>query len=194
MEIYLIRHTTPDIETGTCYGQTDLDTVKSFKDEAEIIARYLPGHIQHVFSSPLQRCRKLTDFLFPGHSIEFKDNLKEIDCGDWELKKWNDIPKEILNPWMKEFVNSPFPNGESYIQFYQRVIDQFEMIVQRYNGAIAIVSHGGVMRSILSCITNTSLQDSFDRFKIPYGCVVKISNEEFDWRYNVLSVSISPKL
>jgi alpha-ribazole phosphatase len=187
MEIYLIRHTTPDIETGICYGQADLDIATSFIRETESIAKCLPRNIQYVFSSPLQRCRKLTDVLFPDHSTEFNDSLKEIDCGDWELKKWDDLPKDILDSWMKEFVSSPFPNGESYRQFYQRVINQFEMIVQRCNGPVAIVSHGGVMRSILSCITDTPLQDSFDRFKISYGAVIKITRTGADWRYDVLS-------
>ena len=33
MLIHLIRHTTPDIETGICYGQTDLDVSDSFEKE-----------------------------------------------------------------------------------------------------------------------------------------------------------------
>ena len=30
MEIFLIRHTTPKIEKGICYGQTDLDITTTF--------------------------------------------------------------------------------------------------------------------------------------------------------------------
>lgn len=37
MKIYLIRHTTPHIEKGICYGQTDLDVAETFNNEAEII-------------------------------------------------------------------------------------------------------------------------------------------------------------
>lgn len=183
MEIYLIRHTTPDIAADVCYGQTDLDIAESFRQEAEIIGKHLPDNIQHVISSPLQRCSKLAGFLFPHHSIEFNYDLKEINCGDWELKKWNDIPKDILDPWMREFVSSSFPNGESYELFYQRIINQFEAIVYSYNGSVAIVSHAGVLRSILSYITHTPLKDSFNSFKFSYGCVVKLNKQECGWGY-----------
>ena len=186
MEIYLIRHTTPAIEAGICYGHSDIDITESFKKEAEIIAKSLPNTIQQVISSPLRRCRKLAEILFPDHAKELDDNLKEIHCGDWELKKWDDIPKEILDPWMKEFVTTPFPNGESYEQFYRRVINQFEEIVHNYRGSIAIVTHGGVMRSILSYITYTPLLNSFDRFEIPYGTVVQLINERCNWQHKIL--------
>jgi len=33
MEIYLIRHTTPDVAKGICYGQTDLDVANTFEEE-----------------------------------------------------------------------------------------------------------------------------------------------------------------
>ena len=61
MEIYLIRHTTPAVGKGICYGQTDLDITDSFKEEVAAIIPHLPDNIQTVFSSPLQRCKKLAD-------------------------------------------------------------------------------------------------------------------------------------
>lgn len=181
MEIYLIRHTTPSVEAGICYGQSDLDITESFENEAEAIASALPATIKHVISSPLQRCRKLATVLFAGYTIELNENLKEIHCGDWELKKWNDISAEILDPWMKDFVRTPFPNGESYELFYQRVIDQFEEIIHNYSGPVAIVCHGGVIRSILSHISHTPLRNSFERFKIPFGTVVPVIRKEGNW-------------
>ena|SRR5687768_5541919 len=186
MEIFLIRHTKPAIAAGICYGQTDIDLAESFREEAEIIAKYLPGNIQHVISSPLLRCRRLAEWLFPRSSIEFNNNLKEIDCGDWEMNEWDEIPKEVLDPWMREFATSPFPNGESYDKFYQRIIIEFEHIIHNYRATVAIVSHGGVMRSILSYISHTPLQNSFDCFKIPFGTVVEIIKYETNWKHKFL--------
>ena len=42
MEIYLIRHTTPNIEKGICYGQADLDITETFLEEVEAIKPHLP--------------------------------------------------------------------------------------------------------------------------------------------------------
>ena len=69
MEIYLIRHTTPLVAKGVCYGQSDLDVTETFIPEADIIKAHLPSNIQQVYSSPLQRCTKLAAHLFPAKDI-----------------------------------------------------------------------------------------------------------------------------
>jgi alpha-ribazole phosphatase len=184
MEIYLIRHTTPDIEKGTCYGQADLNTIHSFLEEATCIQQHLPDGIQLVFSSPLKRCRQLAEHLFPNHSISFDDRLKEINCGEWELRPWNEIEQSLLKKWMDDFVNVCIPGGESYLQLYRRVVDFFETIP--LSSTIAIVSHGGVIRSLLSHIERVALQDSFNTYSLRYGCVVKVERSEGMYRHQVL--------
>jgi alpha-ribazole phosphatase len=185
MEIYLIRHTTPLVEKGICYGQTDLDVTDSFFEESNAISNSLPNNISIVHSSPLQRCSKLANQLFKNKTILYNNNLKEINCGSWEMQHWDAIPKEILDPFMNNFVHEKMPNGESYIDIYSRVIDCFTTIENQILPA-AIVAHGGVIRSILSYVTNTPLIKSFEAFKLHYGCVVKLTKQENNWQYNVL--------
>jgi alpha-ribazole phosphatase len=185
MEIYLIRHTTPAVEKGTCYGQADLDITESFQQEAALIKQHLPATIQSVYASPLQRCSKLAAHLFPSHNISFHNDLKEIHCGEWELQKWDDIPQELVMPWMNDFVNVRIPGGESYLDLFARTTSIFQTISERKETA-AIVSHGGVLRSILSHLTNTPLIDSFNVFKLQYGCVVKLYLDEGRFLYEVL--------
>lgn len=186
MEIYLIRHTTPHVAAGTCYGQADLDVTESFEREASIIQQHLPSHILHVYTSPLQRCRKLAERLFPQHDLQHHDDLKEISCGEWELKLWNDIPQEILMPWMNDFVNVRIPGGESYTDLYERTVTRFNTIAENELPA-AIVSHGGVLRSILSHLTQTPLIESFNVFKLNYGCVVKLQLDNGAFVHEILS-------
>ena len=185
MEIYLIRHTTPAVEKGTCYGQADLDVTESFYEEAALIKEYLPVSIKSVYASPLQRCSKLAQHLFPSHSIFFHDDLKEINCGEWELRKWDDIPQEIVMPWMNDFVNVRIPGGESYLDLFARTTTIFQNIAEKKESA-AIVSHGGVLRSILSHLTDTALIDSFNVFKLQYGCVVKLYLKDDQFAHEVL--------
>ncbi|HLP39593.1 alpha-ribazole phosphatase [Lacibacter sp.] len=184
-EIYLIRHTTPAVEKGTCYGQADLDVTESFYEEAAMIKEYLPTSIKSVYASPLQRCSKLAQHLFPSHNISFHDDLKEINCGEWELRKWDDIPQEIVMPWMNDFVNVRIPGGESYLDLFARTTTIFQKIAEKKERA-AIVSHGGVLRSILSHLTNTALIDSFNVFKLQYGCVVKLYLQDDQFEHQVL--------
>lgn len=185
MEIYLIRHTTPKVEKGICYGQADLDITETFSEEVEAIKPHLPSEGIKVYSSPLQRCKKLADALFEGLDIDVHDDLMELNCGQWELLPWNDIPKEEIQPWMDDFVNVPVPQGESYVDLHNRVVNRFNEIVSKQESAV-IVAHGGVLRSILSHITSTPLKESFDAFTLHYGCVVKIQVTEDSMKHELL--------
>ena len=223
MDIYLIRHTTPAIAKGICYGQTDLDVTDSFFEEAAVVRRHLPANLSAIHSSPLQRCAKLAAHLFPSHSIRLQDELREIDCGRWEMRNWDELPAEELDPWMKDFVQVRIPDGESYIDLHERVNRCFEEIraaaitapphrdpdggpghpdpaegsaspdlalpplVPRVVLPVALVTHGGPIRSILAFITNTPLAGSFKAFSLHYGCVVKITEEEGLLSYTLLS-------
>ncbi len=190
--IYLIRHTTPAVAKGICYGQTDLDITESFAEEAEAIRRHLPSGITAVYSSPLQRCSRLARHLFPDHSPTLLDQLMEVHCGEWEMRSWDELPKEEVDPWMADFVQVRIPGGESYLDLHQRVTQCWEMIratmtkagagagdeangdVAGSGGDVAIVAHGGVIRSILSGISGTPLIDSFKVFSLHYGCVIRV--------------------
>jgi alpha-ribazole phosphatase len=184
--IYLIRHTTPAVNRGICYGQTDLDVTESFYTEASAIREFLPQQIRQVYSSPLMRCKKLAEHLFPGREIKFEKELMEIHCGQWEMKKWDELPTTEVDPWMKDFVSLPIPGGESYLGLHERVTRCFEWIADS-GSDVAIVTHGGVIRSILTGITQTPLADSFKAFSLNYGCVVRITSSADCFQYEIIS-------
>lgn len=186
--IYLIRHTTPKVAKGICYGQTDLDVTETFEKEANIIKQVVPNNITTVYTSPLQRCSKLAQFVFPDYTHIHEPNLMELNCGSWEMQAWDDIPSHEITPWMQDYVNVQIPNGESYVMLYNRIVNVFEKINNKHpNETVAIVAHGGVLRSILSYITNTPLNHSFEAFKIHYGAVFKLIREDEEFTYSVLS-------
>jgi alpha-ribazole phosphatase len=186
MPVYLIRHTTPDILKGTCYGQSDIDITGSFEEEAAIIRQFLPHDIEVIYSSPLKRCSKLASLLFPGKELQFENDLMEINCGQWEMRHWDDIPKNEIDPWMKDFVQVRIPGGESYIDLHSRVNNCFQKIASAQQPT-AIITHGGVIRSILAGITQTPLSDSFRVFALHYGCVVQIETVDEGYSHTVLS-------
>jgi alpha-ribazole phosphatase len=197
-DIYLIRHTTPAVAKGVCYGQTDLDITETFLEEAEVIRQVLPTGVATVHSSPLQRCARLARHLFPGQTISLEDELMEVHCGEWEMKNWDELPKEEIDPWMADFVNIRIPGGESYLDLQERVNRCWNRIregspqaaepgLAMESGAIAVVAHGGVIRSILSGITGTPLIDSFKVFGLHYGCVIRVFDEGGRSGYEILS-------
>jgi len=172
MEIYLVRHTTPEIEKGICYGQTDLDVAATFENEAAIILNSIQFNKEtKVFSSPLKRCTKLAHKFSKNCIID--NRLMELNFGDWELLKWNNLPKKDSDIWMKDFVNVSTPNGEAYLDLAKRANVAFSEITTTSAKKIIITTHAGVIRSILSKINNIHLKDSFD-IKVEYGQVFKI--------------------
>jgi alpha-ribazole phosphatase len=192
MEIYLVRHTAPAVASGVCYGQSDIGVIDTFLQEAQLISQQLPSKVAAVYSSPLQRCTLLATHLFPQQAVITAPDLMEINCGHWELQRWDDIPKAQLDPWMNDFVHVRIPGGESYTDLFERCTRRFDECCKQPYPAVLVV-HGGVIRSILSYITGTALIDSFNQFSLYYGCVIKIFNQQGKLHYEVLSNIPHPK-
>ena len=174
MEVYLVRHTTPNIDKGVCYGRSDIGVADTFLAEVKAVKEKLPGLKKNIvfYSSPLRRCYQLAEQL-TDKEIIVDDRLLELDFGDWELKKWDEIEKEPLHKWMNDFVEESCPNGESYVELDKRVQSFFEELKASDNVKI-VITHAGPIRSILAHHRDISLVDSFDKIKIDYGSVDQI--------------------
>lgn len=174
MELYLIRHTTPDIADGVCYGQSDIELADSFPDELKVLQSKLPVEDTafQVYSSPLRRCSRLASKLSVG-TIITDDRLMELDFGDWEGREWNDINREELSEWMKDFVETECRGGESYRRLYGRVTAWWKEIVKKEQEKILTVTHAGVIRCLLSHALGLPLENSF-RLQVNYGSISKV--------------------
>ncbi|NLR78582.1 alpha-ribazole phosphatase [Chitinophaga eiseniae] len=177
MEIYLIRHTTPAIESGVCYGASDVDVAASFDTEVARIKPLLPAKSLEVYTSPLQRCEKLAAALF-GDTYTKDDRLKEMNFGDWEMLPWDNISRTALRKWADNVVFEHIPGGESYEELYVRSIQLLEEVMSNGKDAV-LVTHGGVIRCILAHVTDTALVDAFD-ILVDYGHIshLQVENEE----------------
>lgn len=186
MEIYLIRHTTPDIAQGVCYGQTDLDVVSTFEKEYErIVSQVSNKPFDTVYSSPLQRCNKLAQKF--STDITYDDRLKEMSFGDWEMKKWEEVEQDGLKNWMNDFVTQPPPNGESFNMLRDRVVDFWDELTSDDSDANqAIFTHGGVIRTIVCHLLEIPLSKAF-QFHLDYGAVTKIASNKWGMRVEYLN-------
>lgn len=192
MEIYLIRHTTPKIDKGVCYGFSDIELAESYRDELNVVSEKITQYLHKnclknekqeeltIYTSPLQRCAvlakdvkiSLENYFHP--KIEHHKHLKEMNFGDWELKKWEDINKKELKEWTDNFVTAFTPNGESFEQLHKRVTDFWTKNIVSEKGKIAlVVCHGGVIRSILCHVLEIPLQNAFS-LSIDYGSISKL--------------------
>lgn len=176
MEIYLVRHTETICEKGICYGQSDVDIAAPFDEIFDRIILELPLEA-HIFSSPLKRCSILAKHIqknINAVSYQEDDRLKEMNFGDWELKNWNEIPPEQLNPWMEDFVNIQVSNGESFTELHSRVENFLSDQISEIKLPVIIVAHAGIIRSILCHQTALPLKDAFEN-KVDFGEVIRIT-------------------
>jgi alpha-ribazole phosphatase len=176
MEVYLVRHTETVCEKGICYGQSDVGIREPYDAVFDSILKQLPQDAV-LYSSPLQRCAILAKHIKENTQIDsiFEDSrLKEMNFGDWELKSWDAIPREILDPWMEDFVTINVPNGESFVDLDSRVQEFLDNGISKTHAKpVIIVAHSGVIRSILCKINNLPLQEAF-KTALDYGAVIKV--------------------
>jgi alpha-ribazole phosphatase len=176
MEIYLIRHTSVRNAYGVCYGISDVELECSFSIEAQKIKKKISNPEELTcYSSPLQRCLRLAQVITSQKRINITDQLLELNFGEWELKRWNRIPRDELNHWMESFIDSKCPQGESYQDLYLRTLQFWKsLIFASEHKRVGIVTHASPIRVILSHVLNISLKDSFS-FRIDVGSISKLS-------------------
>ncbi|MDX8341076.1 alpha-ribazole phosphatase [Draconibacterium sp. IB214405] len=173
MKFYAIRHTSVDVKPGICYGQTDVDVAVTYEEEQKRLAKELePINFEKIWSSPLLRCRKLAESLFPNEEIHFDSRLKELNFGDWEMSSWDEIYAcQEGKIWMDNYQVLPTKNGESYPEMVERVSDFVREIEQLKVENIAVVAHAGVIRILKSVIEKIPISELFENFKPAYASV-----------------------
>ena len=178
MDIYLIRHTQTDAPNGLCYGQTDVSLAESFAEDARQLQQKVPGLKADslAFSSPLTRCVKLAERL--SDNVRTDARLLELDFGDWESRRFDDIDADVLQHWTANFVHAAPPNGESFIDLCHRAGSFWQDFLHQMHpvgGQILIITHAGVIRALLAYILKLPPANAF-QFRIDLGSVHKLQH------------------
>ena len=169
MKLTLVRHTAVDCLPTLCYGQTDVDVAKSFQDEAEIVRLQLHSmQFDKVFSSPLQRCVKLAAYC-GFENIQLDNRLMELNFGDWEGQKWDEISDPNLEKWYADWILMSTTNGESFTDQIHRV-EQFlqELSTAKWKNVL-IFTHAGVIRCFAILLGLVDLEKAFSHYSVKYG-------------------------
>lgn len=171
MEIYLIRHTKVAVDPGICYGQTDLPLADSFPSEWETLRQKIPSRFDALYASPAKRCQALAERINAGVR-KISADLRELNFGDWEMKSWEQIDKEGQG-WMENFVETAPPRGETFRDLSDRAVGVLEEVAAQSFETAAIVTHAGVIRSVLCHVLGMPLSKAF-QLTIDYGKVCRI--------------------
>lgn len=173
MDIYLIRHTQTANSAGLCYGQTDVTVASTFEQETDTLHGKLPEFDDdcRVFSSPLSRCVQLADTF--SDTVTTDTRLQELHFGDWEGQLFDAIEPTALQQWTDNFATAAPPNGETFIDLYERVGAFWQELLANPAEQVVIVTHAGVIRALLARVLNLPLENAF-QFRIDAGSVHKL--------------------
>lgn len=132
-----------------------------------------------VYSSPLQRCRRFAEPFSAarGLPLEVREDLREISFGDWEGRRTDDIERE-QGALLRRFWNDPLhvtpPNGETLLQFRERVLRVTEEILAAQAGRhVLLITHGAVIRMLL-CEWLQMRMTAFSTIAVPYAALSRV--------------------
>jgi alpha-ribazole phosphatase/probable phosphoglycerate mutase len=153
--LLLVRHAQTDM-AGTYCGHSDPPLNQAGRDQVRALLESLAHEsFDAVYTSDLLRARQTATA-----AAEFFDvpclalpGLREIDFGAWEGRTWSQVEEQdpgFAARWLSEFPALPAPGGESFSAFESRVLSALdEILTQQQHARVLIVSHAGVMRTIL---------------------------------------------
>ena len=166
MQVFLIRHPRPLIEAGVCYGRLDIDCEDPLPVAARLKAILPPGI--PVISSPLRRARRLAEGL--ADNVRIDDRLAEINFGDWEGKRWDDIERKAIDAWATDVSGFTPPGGESVADLQRRVIGFADSLDC---SRVVLVSHAGVLRALIGYWRRLPFAE-WSQLTVDFGSITQI--------------------
>ena len=150
MRILLIRHGRQN--SPLC--NVDVPLAEEGRKQAELLSERLLGEqIDAVWSSNLVRAVETADIINEKLNVprEIRENLREISFGDME-----GLSDEVIADRYEDFLRArskmekdmTYPGGENAFDVLSRVLPVMKEIMNRDYGTVAVVTHGGVIRSL----------------------------------------------
>ena len=157
MELILIRHgTTQGNLEKRFVGTLDVPLAPQGEALARRVGPTLP-RVEHVYRSPLTRCRQTAELIWPGTAMTVVDGLRESDFGPFEGKNHEELKDDPLyQAWIsQDHLNfAAMPVGESAEQVTARMTGALEELTADAAAhgyeRIGVVSHGGAIMGLLS--------------------------------------------
>jgi alpha-ribazole phosphatase len=177
-DILFIRHAETDM-AGTFCGHSDPDlNARGHEQTAGLIGRLRPENIGTVYTSDLRRAQTTAEAIASAFGIECRPRraLREISFGEWEGLTWKEIEQHdeaYARRWMADHPLLSAPEGEALCDFEQRVLEEVAFLsTKAAEQDIAVVTHAGVLRTVLVSLHKCSEEDAW-RLTKPYCAIVR---------------------
>lgn len=168
---FLIRHALHSLGGETIAGRLpDVHLSPGGQEQAtQLAARLQAAPLKAIYCSPLERTRETAAAI--GAPLELAPqtlpDLLELDFGDWMGQKLEALrPQEKWRQFNAFRSGTRAPNGELMLETQLRIVGCMERLREQHpNDAIALVSHGDVIKSAVAYFLGVPL-DMFQRIEI----------------------------
>jgi broad specificity phosphatase PhoE len=180
IRILLIRHGSTDTVGRLIYGRMPgIHLNEEGRRQAEAVGQAIRKRYQlnQIISSPMERAQETASFIAYPQNLSFSINeaFNELDVGQWTGKSIEDLRS---SPSWKQYnrlrsLYAP-PGGEKLIDVQQRSWNALDRIIrEQKEGAVAIVTHGDVIRSLLLLFLGAPL-DHILRLEVGTGSLSEV--------------------
>jgi broad specificity phosphatase PhoE len=146
------------------HGWTDSPITEKGHAQAKNVAERLKDvPIDVIYSSSMRRTIQTCEYIAKVKNLPIirTDKLKEINGGDWEDKRWDELA-EIWPQENETWENQPhahkMPNGESMVEFLERLLGEVHKIIDDNKGKnVCIVTHGTAIRAMMCTFQSCDL-------------------------------------
>lgn len=137
--------------------------------------------IEKIYTSPSERAAK-TALAAKGPlplEVEFLDELKEMNMGDWEGKTLEEIkarePENFENYWLRPHLFKK-NSGENFEEILHRAEKALRIIKeQNPSGNVLIVTHGVTLKALMSFYSAEGFQEFWKKPVVEQASISKIS-------------------
>ncbi len=167
VRLLLIRHAaTVASENKLLLGSTDAGASDPGLLELERLQPLLePYGPESWYCSPMLRVSQTADRLqslgVVKKRLHVDERLREIDFGRWEQKSFAEIQAADpgLLPGWSQYHDFVFPGGESVAGFIARVADVLKELRTSGEEQVAVITHGGVIRTMICLALGVSAKN-----------------------------------
>jgi len=189
-QLIIARHgETLDNARGVAQGWSDSDLSDLGREQARSLGRRLASFdLTRIYCSSLARARKTAEIVSDetGLAIVELDDLKEINCGEWEGVSFEEVRRSdpaAFRAWLGD-PTAPCPGGESFADVGVRVRRALKTIVRLEDEAGVetplplVVSHGLAIRIMASGLLGIPL--NLARNLLQDNAAINIFERRFD--------------
>ena len=180
MRVTLVRHGEVDKAYINKYnGHLDIELSKSGYAQAQMLAEHFASSkFDKVFCSDLMRAKETLKAFSQSQDAIYTDKLREKSWGRDEGLSFNEICEQEGIEYINFMQWIDALDGEEYNSYVNRVREFFlEYLPSLKCENVLVVTHAGVIKTLLSIVKKTTLEDAFS-LSLPYGSYTVYDSKE----------------